>query len=74
MKYGQICHRGPDASFTKEVPASDTHALTLQGHVLHLRGKLTPQPLEHQNGDLLLWNGEIFGGIQVCNNQFCTGK
>lgn len=65
MEYGQICHRGPDSSNTKEVTMSDKHVLTLTGHVLHLRGQLTSQPLQHQNGDLLLWNGEIFGGIQV---------
>lgn len=65
MEYGQICHRGPDSSNTKEVTISDKHVLTLTGHVLHLRGHLTSQPLQNQNGDLLLWNGEIFGGIQV---------
>ncbi|CAC5407546.1 Asparagine synthetase domain-containing protein 1 [Mytilus coruscus] len=65
MEYGQIRHRGPDSSNTKEVTISDKHVLTLTGHVLHLRGQLTSQPLQHQNGDLLLWNGEIFGGIQI---------
>ncbi|XP_063412900.1 asparagine synthetase domain-containing protein 1-like isoform X2 [Mytilus trossulus] len=69
MEYGQICHRGPDSSNTKEVTISDKHVLTLTGHVLHLRGQLTSQPLQHQNGDLLLWNGEIFGGIQIGEEQ-----
>lgn len=33
--------------------------------VLHLRGAKTPQPLEDESGNILLWNGEIFGGLQV---------
>lgn len=36
------------------------------GHVLHLRGDITSQPLIDFKGNILLWNGEIFGGnIQV---------
>ena len=27
---------------------------------------MTPQPLEDESGNTLLWNGEIFGGIEVC--------
>lgn len=31
-----------------------------------MRGNLTSQPLKHHiTGDYLLWNGEIFGGIEV---------
>lgn len=33
--------------------------------MLHLRGAKTPQPLEDESGNILLWNGEIFGGLQV---------
>lgn len=65
MKYGMISHRGPDATDTREVKVFGAYHLTLIGHVLHLRGQLTKQPLQHQNGDLLLWNAEIFGGIEV---------
>ena len=40
--------------------------MSLVGTVLHLRGTKTPQPLEDECGNVLLWNGEIFGGIEVC--------
>ena len=40
-------------------------SLSLVGTVLHLRGSKTPQPLEDEYGNILLWNGEIFGGIEV---------
>lgn len=33
--------------------------------VLHLRGTNTSQPVEDESGNILLWNGEIFGGLQV---------
>ena len=37
------------------------------GYVLHLRGVPTAQPLTDAAGNILLWNGEIFGGnINVC--------
>ncbi|KAL8586125.1 hypothetical protein ACOMHN_065088 [Nucella lapillus] len=39
------------------------------GFVLHLRGSLTPQPLASDDGDLLLWNGEIFDGIEVKDDE-----
>ena len=65
MKYGQISHRGPDVTESRDVIVNEELSLTLTGHVLHLRGQLTPQPLQHWNGDFLLWNGEIFDGIQA---------
>ena len=38
--------------------------LTFFGTVLHLRGDqgVTRQPIVNDHGDVLLWNGEIFGG------------
>ncbi|KAM4697454.1 asparagine synthetase domain-containing protein 1 [Rhinophrynus dorsalis] len=39
------------------------------GHVLHLRGKLTPQPLQDKYGNVFLWNGEVFGGIEVSETE-----
>lgn len=33
--------------------------------ILHLRGKFTPQPLKDKMGNVLIWNGEIFGGVEV---------
>ncbi|XP_071500418.1 asparagine synthetase domain-containing protein 1-like [Diadema antillarum] len=38
---------------------------TFIGQVLHLRGEPTPQPVSDDAGNILLWNGEIFGGIEV---------
>lgn len=31
-----------------------------------MRPPLTPQPISNDRGDLLLWNGEVFGGLTVC--------
>lgn len=32
-----------------------------------MRGdQVTPQPLVAENGDVLLWNGEVFDGLEVC--------
>lgn len=33
--------------------------------VLFIRGKGTKQPLQDENGNILLWNGEIFNGIHI---------
>lgn len=30
-----------------------------------MRGVLTPQPIEDRAGNILLWNGEVFGGVTV---------
>lgn len=35
------------------------------GQVLHLCGDPTPQPVEDEQGNILLWNGEVFDGIEV---------
>lgn len=37
----------------------------LEGTVLHMRGPLTAQPLISSSGDALLWNGEVFAGMEV---------
>ncbi|XP_060113242.1 asparagine synthetase domain-containing protein 1 [Heteronotia binoei] len=59
--------RGPDSSqqLVKSVLHPPYHCL-FSGHVLHLRGLMTPQPLEDPTtGNIFLWNGEIFSGIRV---------
>ena len=44
----------------------DGTQISLSGYVLHLRGdELVRQPAQYKNGDILLWNAEIFGGIKV---------
>ncbi|KAJ2841156.1 hypothetical protein J3B02_006023, partial [Coemansia erecta] len=43
--------------------------LRLGAHVLHLRGPETQsQPITAPNGDILLWNGEIFDGLNIGTN------
>ena len=71
--------RGPDHIGKKDFSITNNHrnvCLSLVGTVLHLRGTKTPQPLEDECGNVLLWNGEIFGGIEVClckiNEMFST--
>ncbi|XP_029967693.1 asparagine synthetase domain-containing protein 1 [Salarias fasciatus] len=58
--------RGPDSSRDVTVTGSDArYRCSLSAHVLHMRGHLTPQPLEDDAGNVLLWNGEVFGGFPV---------
>lgn len=55
--------RGPNSS--KQVLKSDVNYQCLfSGHVLHLRGVLTAQPVEDERGNVFLWNGEVFSGIK----------
>uniref|UniRef100_A0A250YKC6 Asparagine synthetase domain-containing protein 1 n=1 Tax=Castor canadensis TaxID=51338 RepID=A0A250YKC6_CASCN len=56
--------RGPNSG--KQLLKSDVNYQCLfSGHVLHLRGVLTAQPLEDERGNVFLWNGEVFSGIKV---------
>lgn len=57
-------HRGPNCSRDITVKISNC-SLLFSAHVLHMRGCLTPQPLQDDNGNMLLWNGEVFGGLKV---------
>ncbi|NXY49036.1 ASND1 protein, partial [Ceuthmochares aereus] len=58
--------RGPDSSQQLIKTASDlSYECLFSGHVLHLRGMMTPQPLEDANSNVFLWNGEIFSGVPV---------
>lgn len=57
--------RGPDRS--QQLEKTGFHLpywCLFSGHVLHLRGPMTPQPLE-DSGNVFLWNGEIFSGISM---------
>ncbi|XP_010404806.2 asparagine synthetase domain-containing protein 1 [Corvus cornix cornix] len=64
-----LCHlrrRGPDSSQQLIKTVSDlSYECLFSGHVLHLRGLVTPQPLEDANSNIFLWNGEIFNGVHV---------
>ncbi|KAK7483507.1 hypothetical protein BaRGS_00025306 [Batillaria attramentaria] len=57
--------RGPDISGNIQRCLWDAVPSLFAGFVLHLRGNLTLQPVTNEQGDILLWNGEIFDGIQV---------
>ncbi|XP_038645104.1 asparagine synthetase domain-containing protein 1 [Scyliorhinus canicula] len=58
--------RGPNHSqhLSREVPELGYNVF-FSGHVLHMRGCLNPQPMQDAQGNLLLWNGEVFGGIKI---------
>ncbi|CAI5762092.1 asparagine synthetase domain-containing protein 1 [Podarcis lilfordi] len=86
LKEDILCNlrrRGPNSSqqLIKTVPQLPYHCL-FSGHVLHLRGQLTPQPVEDPtSGNVFLWNGEIFSGVpvtaeendtQIIFRQLCT--
>ena len=62
----RLGNRGPDASGIHTIGLTSDAKLTFCGYVLHLRGTdLVRQPAVHHNGDVLLWNAEVFGGVQV---------
>lgn len=56
--------RGPNFSRNLTVHGARYHCL-FSAYVLHMRGLLTPQPLEDDAGNVLEWNGEIFSGLPV---------
>ncbi|NXS28478.1 ASND1 protein, partial [Pomatostomus ruficeps] len=58
--------RGPDSSQQLIKAVSDlSYECLFSGHVLHLRGLVTPQPLKDANNNIFLWNGEIFNGVHI---------
>lgn len=64
--------RGPDCYATEEVK-EDRASVTLFSAVLGLRGrKLSPQPARDEVGNMLAWNGEIFGGPKVSDEECDT--
>lgn len=56
--------RGPNSS-KHLLKSDDNYQCLFSGHVLHLRGALTVQPVEDERGNVFLWNGEVFNGIKV---------
>jgi len=70
-----IAARGPDSLQTRriQIPFPDTQQsveLTFTSSVLHLRGHdVTVQPLVSQSGDILCWNGEIWQGLSVADDE-----
>ncbi|XP_023670597.1 asparagine synthetase domain-containing protein 1 [Paramormyrops kingsleyae] len=61
-----LTKRGPHSSKEVRKRVGDVSCECLfSAHVLHMRGKLTPQPLEDTDGNVFLWNGEVFGGLDL---------
>ncbi|RDD46244.1 Asparagine synthetase domain-containing protein 1 [Trichoplax sp. H2] len=62
-----IARRGSDYQGFHDIRVNGTSkTMNFHGCVLHLRGeKLGCQPAIDANGNVLLWNGEIFGGLEV---------
>jgi asparagine synthetase B (glutamine-hydrolysing) len=61
-----LYNRGPDVAGHVDVDVGDggDTSLKLYATVLHMRGgaQATPQPLQDAAGNVLVWNGEVFGG------------
>uniref|UniRef100_A0A8C8S1Y6 Asparagine synthetase domain-containing protein 1 n=1 Tax=Pelusios castaneus TaxID=367368 RepID=A0A8C8S1Y6_9SAUR len=61
-----LSRRGPNRSQQLTRTVSDlSYQCLFSGHVLHLRGSMTPQPVTDINNNVFLWNGEVFSGIHV---------
>lgn len=68
--YEQLKKRGPDCSQNLTVRgAACSYQCAFSAHVLHMRGALTPQPVQDDHGNVLLWNGEVFGGPSVSKDE-----
>lgn len=67
--YENLRKRGPCYSQEIRKTIATNEGLGYHGlfsaHVLHMRGPLTPQPAEDDGGNVLLWNGEVFAGLPV---------
>lgn len=58
--------RGPSLSQDLTIRGtSPCYQCLFSAHVLHMRGLLTPQPVQDDTGNVLVWNGEVFGGLPV---------
>ena len=58
-----VRNRGGDAY--AEIDLRSINGVAI-GSILHMRGEtVVAQPIEDKEGNILLWNGEIFGGIDV---------
>ncbi|EQC42524.1 hypothetical protein SDRG_00257 [Saprolegnia diclina VS20] len=60
-----IARRGPD-HFGSIERSKNGAAVVLSAAVLHLRGAtMATQPVLDASGSVLLWNGEVFGGLSI---------
>ncbi|KAG4096227.1 hypothetical protein H8356DRAFT_1682263 [Neocallimastix lanati (nom. inval.)] len=77
----KISSRGPDLtstenfdiSITNDLNQSNKYNISFYDSVLHIRGiEITKQPCIDKNGNVLCWNGEIYDGINVPDNESDT--
>ncbi|KAG9299267.1 hypothetical protein G9A89_013915 [Geosiphon pyriformis] len=62
--------RGPDDQGEYSERTQYNDLVKFYGAVLHLRGVgITKQPIIDEGGQILLWNGEIFNGIEVADHE-----
>lgn len=62
----KLRRRGPNLSCdVTKTSINPNFSCLLHAHVLHMRGRLTRQPAQDCKGSVLLWNGEVFGGLPV---------
>ncbi|KAI0225215.1 hypothetical protein LSAT2_023904 [Lamellibrachia satsuma] len=60
----RLRHRGPDSCHMLTCDLSSDVRATFYGCTLHFQGAFTVQPISDDQSNVLLWNGEIFGGIE----------
>ncbi|XP_071777775.2 asparagine synthetase domain-containing protein 1 [Centroberyx gerrardi] len=64
--YEHLKRRGPNSSQDLTVTGTNLcYQCVFSAHVLHMRGVLTPQPVQDGTRNVLVWNGEVFGGLPV---------
>lgn len=66
-----LLRRGPDASGSLTTDLQEGWKAHFLGYVLWTQGpNPTPQPIQEDKGNCLLWNGDIFNGHQVRMKKF----
>nr|CAD7447264.1 unnamed protein product [Timema bartmani] len=70
-----LCRRGPDASSRYDVQGVPGYKVHFVGSVLWMQGRqLFGQPAIDNKGNVLLWNGDIFGGKLSGNTETSDTK
>ena len=65
----KIRNRGPDSYCCHKLAVSE-YILEFHSSVLHLRGTcVTIQPILSSTGNILMWNGEVFDGLDVSESE-----
>ncbi|KAH9182163.1 hypothetical protein AeNC1_015862 [Aphanomyces euteiches] len=68
-----VSRRGPNHLATWTFDIGSGRILHLTSAVLHLRGStMCQQPVVDEHGNVLLWNGEVFDGVEVPNTESDT--